>query len=442
MGSCSAGTSRNVSEMASDPNVTAVGGTQILSPAYNGSGIATMYATETVWNDAENGGQGGSGATGGGASANGFFTKPSYQTGPGVPNDGQRDIPDVALLSGAPRVFWGDGRSGTAVLNCCEGGTSLAAPMWAGIAKDLEKDLGPLGTINSVVYSLANQQYGGSHTPEGFHDITSGDNGFNGVTGFSGATGYDQATGWGSVDFATFKNAFENNQPSATATATMTATPVATTTVLGSPINVNFGNVDATGSSKARRVSFINRGANTATLGTVTASTGYSTSADTCSNQSIPSRRRCTVSVTFSPSALGSDPGTLSVSYNGASPATINLSGTGTAVVVKGPARVAFPLQAAGTTGSSRTVSLSNFSRTASVTFGSTPTLTGPFVIASDTCSSQTIGPRGRCMVGLEFSPPGGTPSRTPLTGTLSLGFMFGSNSGTTANVPLSGRVK
>ena len=96
--------SRNVNEMSADPYVTSVGGTQF-TPTYSG-GNDQGYATENVWNDS-------SGATGGGASA--VFTKPSYQTGSGVPNDGARDVPDIALIASPnfPGVFWGHDVSGT-----------------------------------------------------------------------------------------------------------------------------------------------------------------------------------------------------------------------------------------------------------------------------------------------------------------------------------------
>jgi subtilase family serine protease len=445
---CVAGSSQMVSEMAADPNVTAVGGTEILSPAYDQNDIAQGYATEKVWNDPENGFADG-GAGGGGASAL-FLSKPSYQTGPGVPNDGKRDIPDVAMLSGSPRVFYGDENNGTAFLNCCEGGTSLAAPLWAGIAKDIEAQIGPLGSINPTLYVLANQQFEASATPNGFHDVTSGDNTFNGVTGFTAGTGYDQATGWGSVDFEEFQTAFEKTAPTktatptatATVTATFTPTPVATTSVLGSPSQVKFSNVDASSSSKPQRVLFINRGTVAAALGQVSYPSGFSPTSDGCSNQMVPVKRNCAVMVAFSPTTPGPLAGPLSVSYNGASPATVELSGNGTVVSVRGPLRVIFPKQTAGTSGPSRPVVVTNNSRTATVKMGVTPAPSGSFTAASDTCSGQFVGPRGRCTIGLEFSPPIGSASKSTLTGTLSLTFTYGGNLGNVPNIALSGTVK
>jgi len=412
--------------MAADPNVTAVGGSEILSPNYDQNEIDQGYPGEVVWDDPNNGDSSGE-ATGGGASM--YFSKPSYQTGPGVPADGKRDIPDVVLLGGPPAVFVGSAANGKGEIICCVDGTSLAAPLWAGVGKDLEEMYGRIGPLNPAIYTLANQQYGPSGTANGFHDITSGNNSFNGVTGYSAGTAYDQASGWGSIDFAVFAAAFQN------------AVPVPTTMVLGSPTTVNFGNVDASSSSKPRKVLFINRGTNAAFLGMVTVPTGFSLTADACSNQTVPARKDCAVMVEFSPLTPMPSSGAMSVSYNGAAPATVNLSGNGTAVSVKGPARAVFPTEAPGGTGPSRPVTIINESRTATVTMG-TASISGPFTKASDTCSGQPIGPRGRCVIGLQFTPPDNATAKSTLTDTLSLSFTYGSNAGTVPSIPLSGTVK
>src|SRR5271166_689528 len=164
--------------MSADPNVTSVGGTQF-SPTYSG-GNDQGYATESVWDDA-------SGATGGGASQ--VFPKPGYQTGSGVPGDGRRDVPDIALIASpnSPGVFFGDYGSGPARVVCCIGGTSLSAPVWAGFATVIGQISGNprLGNFNRIIYPLANTQY----STAGFHDITNGNNNFNGVTGFSAGPG-------------------------------------------------------------------------------------------------------------------------------------------------------------------------------------------------------------------------------------------------------------
>jgi pseudomonalisin len=192
MTTCVAGTSRGVSEMAASPNVTAVGGTQFV-PNYDGSGNDIGFTSENVWNDS-------GGASGGGASA--LFPKPSYQAGPGVPADGARDVPDVAMIAGFPGVFVGTESNGSVGIGCCFGGTSLSAPIWAGINRLASQISGRQGNMNPRIYQLAAAGTGR------FRDITSGSNGFNGVPGFPAIAGYDQATGWGTVDISRFVNSF------------------------------------------------------------------------------------------------------------------------------------------------------------------------------------------------------------------------------------------
>jgi subtilase family serine protease len=201
---CAPGNHRRVSEMAADPHVTAVGGTQFI-PTYDSNYNDVGYSNnEQVWNDFQNlgGGVTVGGASGGGASQ--VYRKPAYQSGPGVPKDGRRDIPDVALIAGSPGVFLGHDFNESAGIYCCVGGTSVSAPIWAGFTRVLSQMLGlRLGPMNPWIYQLANQQFGPQGAASGFHDITIGNNDVNGVS-FNAGPGYDQATGWGTIDFDVF----------------------------------------------------------------------------------------------------------------------------------------------------------------------------------------------------------------------------------------------
>jgi len=219
---CVTGSTRNVSELAASPNATGVGGTQY-SPTWNGSGNDIGSVPESVWDESI-------GASGGGASA--IFSKPAYQTGPGVPVDGFRHVPDIAMIASPdlPGVFLGDDSSGTAVIDCCWGGTSLSAPIWAGISKLLSQQAGArIGNINPRVYALA----ASSGASAGFRDVTTGTNTFNQVTGFPAGTGYDQSTGLGTVDLAVFVPAFTGTTP--TPSSTPSSTPTATSTASSTP---------------------------------------------------------------------------------------------------------------------------------------------------------------------------------------------------------------
>jgi subtilase family serine protease len=406
--------------------VTAVGGTEILSPDYNGADIAQGYATETVWNDPDDGDPTG-GATGGGASA--IFSKPSYQGGPGVPNDGKRDIPDVAMLAGSPRVFIGGDSSGSGAIVCCIGGTSLAAPLWAGITKDIEAQLGPLGSINPTVYQLASAQFGQSATPNGFHDIISGNNTFNGVTGFYAGPGYDQATGWGSVDYNVFATAYKNSIP-----------PI-TTAMTAAPVSVNFGSIDMRSSSKPRKITVTNKGKNTAVIGTVTISTGFTITGDGCSNQTVPVKKSCSVSIEFSPSTYGEMAGSLMVPYNGGTAMSTLI---GNAIdFVEGTAALKFAPVTAGMTSAAQNINLTNETTTITVTMGTTPPISGPFVVKGDGCSGATLKPHAHCLIEIVAMPPAGSPSGDPLAGSLGpFTFTYPSSSGTVTAVTLSGETK
>jgi subtilase family serine protease len=162
-------------------------------------------------------------ATGGGASV--FFSKPSFQSGV-TPADGARDQPDVALLASPyfPGLFYyDDNGSGVGVLSRI-GGTSLSAPAWAGIVDLLVQESGgKVGSINPPLYTLASA----GQAAAGFHDITTGNNSFNGVQGFGAGPGYDRVTGWGTVDTNNFVIAYAGSSPtpSPAPTPSPTSTP-------------------------------------------------------------------------------------------------------------------------------------------------------------------------------------------------------------------------
>ena len=176
---------RGTFPLSSSPFVTSVGGTTP-APVLDAQGDATGYGTEVVWNDA-------SGATGGGVSR---LPRPRYQSG------ARRTVPDVAFPAA---VLYPLGIAGG--VGCCVGGTSAAAPAWAGVIALLNQMRGVrAGFLNPGLYALGRAQRGGGVTA--FHDVTEGTNTFGGARGFSARPGYDLVTGWGTVAgdvfFATF----------------------------------------------------------------------------------------------------------------------------------------------------------------------------------------------------------------------------------------------
>ena len=107
------------------------------------SATALSYIPEMVWNDTATDGV--LSAGGGGVST--LFTKPTWQTGTGVPNDGQRDVPDISLSSSADHdgyLICSQGSCACGFRNSCTvnstlgtfdptGGTSVSAPSFAAI---------------------------------------------------------------------------------------------------------------------------------------------------------------------------------------------------------------------------------------------------------------------------------------------------------------------
>jgi subtilase family serine protease len=180
---------------ASSPYVTSVGGTNLFL-ADNGA-----YQSETTWNDAEPGecpfgcDYGPFGATGGAPSV--LYSAPSYQQGvTGYTARTTSDVSFNASVYTATMIYLGF--LGSANGFYFFGGTSEGAPSWSAITSLVNQAAGhPLGAMNPRLYAL----YGTSAYSKDFHDITQGNNAFNGP-GFNAGPGYDIPTGLGTPNVA------------------------------------------------------------------------------------------------------------------------------------------------------------------------------------------------------------------------------------------------
>ncbi|MFZ0668564.1 MAG: S53 family peptidase [Acidimicrobiales bacterium] len=167
------------------PNVTGVGGTT-LSTTSTGS-----YVGETTWSSPMM-----SQGSGGGVST--IVSRPSWQTGPGVGSGGvpdMREVPDVGAdadpVTGIAMISNGQLQS--------SGGTSLSAPIWAGLTVLLDQYLkqngqSPIGFANPLFYKLAADT---NLSPSPFHQVTVGGNVF-----YQAGPGYNPITGVGTPDTA------------------------------------------------------------------------------------------------------------------------------------------------------------------------------------------------------------------------------------------------
>jgi subtilase family serine protease len=170
--------------------VVAVGGTDLTT---NGAG--GPWESETAWADSS-----------GGPSDNGFAI-PSWQSGIANSSNGAsstiRDIPDVAAEGNFDNYLCDDG-------SCMGdwGGTSFAAPRWAGFLALVNQQVvanggTTLGFVNPAIYAIGK----GSNYDSDFHDITSGNNNNGKGKSYNAVTGYDMVTGWGSMNGQNLINA-------------------------------------------------------------------------------------------------------------------------------------------------------------------------------------------------------------------------------------------
>jgi subtilase family serine protease len=203
-------THRAVLWPASDPLVTAVGGTQL---ALDSTGARTT--TDVAWNDGNNvgllnaltGSPDPTGiATGGGKSS--IFGRPSYQNGVARVVGDHRGIPDISMsaaCSGLVLTYNSFGGEPSGWYAAC--GTSEATPLFAGIVALADQMAGhSLGLINPALYALSAEH------AAGLVDITEGNNSVTftqnnttyTVRGYSAGRGYDLVSGVGTVNAALF----------------------------------------------------------------------------------------------------------------------------------------------------------------------------------------------------------------------------------------------
>jgi len=167
-----------------DPYVLQVGGTDLTTAGPGGA-----WSGETAWSQ----------------SGGGYFNDtaiPSWQQLPGVVDSANlgsttlRNSPDVAAESNFDNPTVVNGQFVTGY-----GGTSFAAPRWAGFLalanqQSVANGRGTVGFINPTLYNLGTS----ASRVSVFHDISSGSNppSTGDGSGFSAVPGYDLVTGWGS----------------------------------------------------------------------------------------------------------------------------------------------------------------------------------------------------------------------------------------------------
>ena len=363
-------TTRNYPYPAEDANVIAVGGTDLTTSGPNGS-----WSSEIGWVD------------GGGGISPDKIAIPSWQKLSGVitsSNGGStiyRNGPDVSANANFTFYVCADQTACTANY---WGGTSFAAPMWAGyvaLANQQAATNGgsPVGFLNPAIYAigLSSTSYAAD-----FHDITSGNNGYSAVTG------YDLDTGWGSPNGASLINALAAMSP--TPNFTISASPTSatitqggtggTSTITITPTNGFTGSVTLSASGLPTGV--------TASFGTNPAT---STSVLTLTANSTATKGTATVTIT---GISGSLTQTTSVSLTVTAPVAPNftLLASPTSLSIKRGSHGTSTITVQPTGGFASNVTLSATGMGSGVTasFGTNPTSTTSVLTLTASSSAST----------------------------------------------------
>ena len=190
-----------IGQPSSNPFITQVGATTL---TMNNGGRS--YNGEAVWNWGTRFGEDGVGSSGGISS---FYSIPTWQTNinmtPRKGSNAKRNVPDVAMTGDDVFVIADAGKQypGT-------GGTSCAAPLWAGFTALANQQAAingrpAIGFINPALYSIANNP---ANYANCFHDVTTGNNFWSlSPSQFSSFSGYDLCTGLGTPSGTNLINA-------------------------------------------------------------------------------------------------------------------------------------------------------------------------------------------------------------------------------------------
>jgi subtilase family serine protease len=178
------------------PSITVVGGTTLTT-----SGAGGSFTSETAWNWGLDSDTSTYVGTSGGISTH--YSIPSYQQGVSMAsNQGSttmRDVPDVAMTADNVYIKYNNGSSETV------GGTSCAAPLWAGFMALVNQQAvtngqSTIGFLNPTLYTIGESS---SYTSN-FHDTTTGNNfSSSSPSKFAATTNYDLCTGLGTPAGAT-----------------------------------------------------------------------------------------------------------------------------------------------------------------------------------------------------------------------------------------------
>jgi hypothetical protein len=173
------------------------------------------------------------------------------------------------------------------------------------------------------------------------------------------------------------------------------------------PASLTFASQAFNTASPAQTVTVSNASASSVTISAIAGSGNYSAagsgSTPCKAGTVLAPNGGCTMSVTFTPTYLGTIKGAITVSDNASvTQQILNVSGSAVLPVTFSPVSLTFAAQTVGTTSTPQTITLTN---NLSTTLSKIViTASGDFALATDTCGS-TLATHAQCTVSVTFTP-------------------------------------
>jgi len=409
--------SRNEAWPADDAHVVSVGGTDLIT-----AGAGGAWQSETAWVD-----------SGGGISPDSIAI-PSWQQLSGVINSSNkgstslRNGPDVS--ANANFTFYVCADQTTCTANEY-GGTSFAAPMWAGYIALVNQQLvangePTVGFINPTIYA---QNVTSSYATD-FHDITSGTSG-----SYSAVTGYDLVTGWGSPNAGLINALAGSVAPG----FSLSSSPTSVSVVQGNAGTSTITSTVTGGFNSAVTLSASGQPSTVTVVFSPTSITGTGTSTMTMTVGGSTATGTYTITVTGTPASGTTETTTVSLTVTGTPTPAFTISASPTSVSVVQGNNGTSTITTAVSGGFNSAIALSASGQPTGVTVTFNPTS----IAAGSGTSTMTMAVASSTAVGTYTITVTGTGGGITHTATVSLTVTAPSSGAFTISVsPTSGSLR
>ncbi len=204
-----------------------------------------------------------------------------------------------------------------------------------------------------------------------------------------------------------------------------------------SPSSLDFTNLVPQELSAAKTVILTNKDKkNDAHISHIGVAQPFELPVDKCSDTTVKPGKKCTFTLACDSSKPGTFNGLIAIDLNGPAPSSA-VTCKVAPLVLKSPPSATLPATPPGGMSRPRIIAVTNGTK-GSATLGDC-TLPPGYVFESDTCSGDTVGPRGnskaRCIIKVACTPPSGTAAGTVMAGSLTCPYTYGPDPADTGSV-------